>query len=177
MWSLPLAAIRAKTHFNSLFCYLCLVIQISRTPLRSPRWWCSFPVLRGLSPPTCTGVCLQHSLCRLSLLNTHALRNQESHSATLIHFSFGMSDNYFVFVETPVKINLLKFLSAWSIRGSNYMDCFESNESQGVRMLESSYTEQTFIVILFRLTQFFLIWCPTDPVSYCQERPWRVHWP
>ncbi|KAJ0012258.1 hypothetical protein NQD34_013233 [Periophthalmus magnuspinnatus] len=45
--------------------------------------------------------------------------------------SFGMSENYFVFVETPVKINLLKFLSAWSIRGSNYMDCFESNESQG----------------------------------------------
>uniref|UniRef100_A0A3Q3WUK2 Retinoid isomerohydrolase n=1 Tax=Mola mola TaxID=94237 RepID=A0A3Q3WUK2_MOLML len=45
--------------------------------------------------------------------------------------SFGMSENYFVFVETPVKINLLKFLSAWSIRGSNYMDCFESNEGQG----------------------------------------------
>lgn len=44
-----------------------------------------------------------------------------------------MSENYFVFVETPVKINLLKFLSAWSIRGSNYMDCFESNENQGVR--------------------------------------------
>uniref|UniRef100_A0A665WEI1 Retinoid isomerohydrolase n=1 Tax=Echeneis naucrates TaxID=173247 RepID=A0A665WEI1_ECHNA len=48
-----------------------------------------------------------------------------------INFSFGMSENYFVFVETPVKINLLKFLSAWSIRGSNYMDCFESNEGQG----------------------------------------------
>lgn len=48
--------------------------------------------------------------------------------------SFGMSENYFVFVETPVKINLLKFLSAWSIRGSNYMDCFESNEAQGVRV-------------------------------------------
>lgn len=47
-----------------------------------------------------------------------------------------MSENYFVFVETPVKINLLKFLSAWSIRGSNYMDCFESNESQGVRRAE-----------------------------------------
>uniref|UniRef100_A0AAX7SLR5 Retinoid isomerohydrolase n=1 Tax=Astatotilapia calliptera TaxID=8154 RepID=A0AAX7SLR5_ASTCA len=45
--------------------------------------------------------------------------------------SFGKTDNYFVFVETPVKINLLKFLSAWSIRGCNYMDCFESNESQG----------------------------------------------
>lgn len=50
-----------------------------------------------------------------------------------ITLSFGMSENYFVFVETPVKINLLKFLSAWSIRGSNYMDCFESNEVLGVR--------------------------------------------
>lgn len=46
--------------------------------------------------------------------------------------SFGMTENYFVFVETPVKINLLKFLSAWSIRGSNYMDCFESDEEKGV---------------------------------------------
>lgn len=43
-----------------------------------------------------------------------------------------MTDNYFVFVEQPVKINLLKFLSAWSIRGATYMDCFESNESMGV---------------------------------------------
>lgn len=46
--------------------------------------------------------------------------------------SFGMTENYFVFVETPVKINLLKFLSAWAIRGSNYMDCFESDEQKGV---------------------------------------------
>uniref|UniRef100_A0A3Q1FR85 Retinoid isomerohydrolase RPE65 c n=1 Tax=Acanthochromis polyacanthus TaxID=80966 RepID=A0A3Q1FR85_9TELE len=46
--------------------------------------------------------------------------------------SFGMTDNYFVFVEQPVKINLLKFLSAWSIRGASYMDCFESNDSMGV---------------------------------------------
>lgn len=46
--------------------------------------------------------------------------------------SFGLTDNYFVFVEQPVKINLLKFLSAWSVRGATYMDCFESNESMGV---------------------------------------------
>uniref|UniRef100_A0A669E773 Retinoid isomerohydrolase RPE65 b n=1 Tax=Oreochromis niloticus TaxID=8128 RepID=A0A669E773_ORENI len=45
--------------------------------------------------------------------------------------SFGMTDNYFVFVEQPVKINLLKFLSAWSFRGATYMDCFESNTSMG----------------------------------------------
>ncbi|KAM9500922.1 retinoid isomerohydrolase [Clarias gariepinus] len=45
--------------------------------------------------------------------------------------SFGMTENYFVFVETPVKINLLKFLGAWAIRGSNYMDCFESDEQKG----------------------------------------------
>lgn len=46
--------------------------------------------------------------------------------------SFGMTGNYFVFVEPPVKINLLKFLSAWSVRGATYMDCFESNETLGV---------------------------------------------
>uniref|UniRef100_A0AAQ5YIS4 Retinoid isomerohydrolase n=1 Tax=Amphiprion ocellaris TaxID=80972 RepID=A0AAQ5YIS4_AMPOC len=56
--------------------------------------------------------------------------SHERFKPSYVH-SFGMSENYFVFVETPVKINLLKFLSAWSIRGSNYMDCFESNESQG----------------------------------------------
>uniref|UniRef100_A0A3Q2EBH3 Retinoid isomerohydrolase RPE65 b n=1 Tax=Cyprinodon variegatus TaxID=28743 RepID=A0A3Q2EBH3_CYPVA len=44
---------------------------------------------------------------------------------------FGITENYFVFVEQPIKINLLKFLSAWSIRGATYMDCFESNESMG----------------------------------------------
>lgn len=43
-----------------------------------------------------------------------------------------MTENYFVFVETPVKINLLKFLTSWSIRGTNYMDCFESNDRMGV---------------------------------------------
>uniref|UniRef100_A0A8C6SI69 Retinoid isomerohydrolase n=1 Tax=Neogobius melanostomus TaxID=47308 RepID=A0A8C6SI69_9GOBI len=59
--------------------------------------------------------------------------SHERFKPSYVH-SFGMSDNYFVFVETPVKINLLKFLSAWSIRGSNYMDCFESNESQGVTL-------------------------------------------
>lgn len=56
-----------------------------------------------------------------------------------------MSENYFVFVETPVKINLLKFLSAWSIRGSNYMDCFESNESQGVRSPNYRYRSSLII--------------------------------
>uniref|UniRef100_H2ZXX9 Retinoid isomerohydrolase n=1 Tax=Latimeria chalumnae TaxID=7897 RepID=H2ZXX9_LATCH len=46
--------------------------------------------------------------------------------------SFGMTENYIVFVEQPVKINLWKFLSAWSIWGANYMDCFEANETMGV---------------------------------------------
>ncbi|XP_051855417.1 retinoid isomerohydrolase isoform X1 [Antechinus flavipes] len=46
--------------------------------------------------------------------------------------SFGLTPNYIVFVETPVKINLLKFLSSWTLWGANYMDCFESNETMGV---------------------------------------------
>lgn len=72
-----------------------------------------------------------------------------------------MSENYFVFVETPVKINLLKFLSAWSIRGSNYMDCFESNESQGVRILLFLLFVLFFvqdIQYFFLLKYNFLIW-------------------
>lgn len=48
-----------------------------------------------------------------------------------------MTDNYFVVVEQPVKINLLKFLSAWGVRGTTYMDCFESNERMGVKAVEA----------------------------------------
>ncbi|XP_072130787.1 retinoid isomerohydrolase-like isoform X1 [Mobula birostris] len=45
--------------------------------------------------------------------------------------SFGLCENYIVFVEQPVKINLWKFLSSWSVRSASYMDCFESNDSMG----------------------------------------------
>ncbi|XP_078114526.1 retinal Mueller cells isomerohydrolase-like isoform X1 [Sander vitreus] len=58
------------------------------------------------------------------------LPSSERLKPSYVH-SFGMTDNYFVFVEQPVKINLLKFLSAWSVRGATYMDCFESNDSMG----------------------------------------------
>lgn len=67
-----------------------------------------------------------------------------------------MTDNYFVFVETPVKINLLKFLSSWSIRGSNYMDCFESNETQGVRTW-STFTSLLILTILSSAEISYLI--------------------
>lgn len=83
----------------------------------------------------CTGVCRLRSFVNnpfVMSIDTESLWH-----SLLNNFSFGMSENYFVFVETPVKINLLKFLSAWSIRGTNYMDCFESNESQGVRTWSS----------------------------------------
>lgn len=55
------------------------------------------------------------------------------HVLCVCSHSFGLTPNYIVFVETPVKINLLKFLSSWSLWGANYMDCFESNETMGVR--------------------------------------------
>ncbi|KAM3875671.1 retinal Mueller cells isomerohydrolase-like [Diretmus argenteus] len=58
------------------------------------------------------------------------LPSSERFKPSYIH-SFGMTDNYFVFVEQPVKINLLRFLSSWTIRGTNYMDCFESNDTMG----------------------------------------------
>lgn len=55
---------------------------------------------------------------------------RERFKPSYVH-SFGKSENYFLFVEQPVKINLWKFLSAWGPRGSNYMDCFESDEIMG----------------------------------------------
>uniref|UniRef100_A0AAV2KRC8 Uncharacterized protein n=1 Tax=Knipowitschia caucasica TaxID=637954 RepID=A0AAV2KRC8_KNICA len=58
------------------------------------------------------------------------LPSSERLKPSYVH-SFGMTENYFIFVEQPIKINLLKFLSSWSIRGASYMDCFESNESMG----------------------------------------------
>ncbi|CAL8255947.1 unnamed protein product [Merluccius merluccius] len=58
------------------------------------------------------------------------LPSSERFKPSYVH-SFGMTENHFVFVEQPVKINLLKFLSSWSLRGTNYMDCFESNEYIG----------------------------------------------
>uniref|UniRef100_A0A7N6BTK1 Retinoid isomerohydrolase RPE65 n=1 Tax=Anabas testudineus TaxID=64144 RepID=A0A7N6BTK1_ANATE len=65
---------------------------------------------------------------------------------------FGMTDNYFVFVEQPVKINLLKFLTLWNIRGATYMDCFESNDSMGT---------------LFHLTT-------KDPAGYLSSHKFRT---
>uniref|UniRef100_A0A3B3SEN3 Retinoid isomerohydrolase n=1 Tax=Paramormyrops kingsleyae TaxID=1676925 RepID=A0A3B3SEN3_9TELE len=51
------------------------------------------------------------------------------------------------FVMTPVKINLLKFLCAWVIRETNYMDCFESNENMRV----SEYKDYKFRTSAFNL--------------------------
>uniref|UniRef100_A0A4W3GF06 Retinoid isomerohydrolase n=1 Tax=Callorhinchus milii TaxID=7868 RepID=A0A4W3GF06_CALMI len=42
-----------------------------------------------------------------------------------------LNPNYILFVEQPVKINLFKFLTSWSLRSTTYMDCFESNDSMG----------------------------------------------
>lgn len=58
------------------------------------------------------------------------LPSSERLKPSYIH-SFGITDNYLVLVEPPVKINLLRFLSAWSVRGATYMDCFEANDSMG----------------------------------------------
>lgn len=112
-----------------------------------------------------------HRCCHKKVLMTSPPKN----------FSFGMSENYIVFVETPVKINLLKFLSAWSIRGSNYMDCFESNESQGVRTSSglislSSLTPQ-IITSPPQLSSTIFNVLFVDLVPPCQERARRVHRP
>ncbi|XP_048844472.1 retinoid isomerohydrolase isoform X2 [Brienomyrus brachyistius] len=75
--------------------------------------------------------------------------SSERFKPSYVH-SFGMTPNHFVFVETPVKINMLKFLSAWSIRGTNYMDCFESNETMGTWIHLASRNPAKYLDIKFR---------------------------
>uniref|UniRef100_A0A8C1D3V9 Uncharacterized protein n=2 Tax=Cyprinus carpio TaxID=7962 RepID=A0A8C1D3V9_CYPCA len=72
------------------------------------------------------------------------------------HPTFGMTENYFVFVETPVKINLLKFLTSWSIRGTNYMDCFESNDKMGTWFHLATKNPGEYIDHKFRTSAFNL---------------------
>uniref|UniRef100_A0A8C2TRJ4 Retinoid isomerohydrolase n=1 Tax=Coturnix japonica TaxID=93934 RepID=A0A8C2TRJ4_COTJA len=70
--------------------------------------------------------------------------------------SFGLTPNYIVFVETPVKINLLKFLSSWSLWGANYMDCFESNETMGVWLHVAEKKKGRLLNIKYRTSAFNL---------------------
>ncbi|XP_044882044.1 retinoid isomerohydrolase isoform X2 [Mauremys mutica] len=70
--------------------------------------------------------------------------------------SFGLTPNYIVFVETPVKINLLKFLSSWSLWGANYMDCFESNEIMGVWLHVADKKKGKYLNIKYRTSAFNL---------------------
>ncbi|XP_043941540.1 retinoid isomerohydrolase isoform X2 [Protopterus annectens] len=70
--------------------------------------------------------------------------------------SFGMTDKYFVFVEQPVKINLLKFLSSWSLWGANYMDCFESHETMGVWFHVASKKTGEYKNVKYRTSAFNL---------------------
>ncbi|XP_018582330.2 retinal Mueller cells isomerohydrolase-like isoform X2 [Scleropages formosus] len=81
--------------------------------------------------------------------------SSEHFKPSYVH-SFGITENYFVFVETPVKINLLKFLSAWAIRGTNYMDCFESNETMGTWFHLASKNPGEYKDYKFRTSAFNL---------------------
>ncbi len=88
--------------------------------------------------------------------------------------SFGMSENYFVFVETPVKINLLKFLSAWTIRGSNYMDCFESDEEKGVCAV-SDNTRGTWHRWCCTPLNPYVVFISADLDTHREEASRRIH--
>ena len=55
---------------RSLTCTLWMFPQTSLTALRSPRWWCSFQVLRGSSPPMCTGTVCGSSSFKLAIKTT-----------------------------------------------------------------------------------------------------------
>ncbi|XP_056388738.1 retinoid isomerohydrolase [Hyla sarda] len=68
--------------------------------------------------------------------------------------SFGLTPNYILFVEQPVKINLFKFLSAWSIWGANYMDCFESHETMGTWLHVAEKHTGEYLNIKYRTSAF-----------------------
>uniref|UniRef100_A0A4W4EMB4 Retinoid isomerohydrolase RPE65 n=1 Tax=Electrophorus electricus TaxID=8005 RepID=A0A4W4EMB4_ELEEL len=81
--------------------------------------------------------------------------SSERFKPSYVH-SFGMTEKYFVFVETPIKINLLKFLSCWSITGTNYMDCFESNDKMGTWFHLAAKHPGEYIGHKFRASAFNL---------------------
>ncbi|KAI3368489.1 hypothetical protein L3Q82_025505, partial [Scortum barcoo] len=116
------------------------------------------------------------------------LPSSERLKPSYIH-SFGLTENYFVFVEQPVKINLLKFLSSWSIRGATYMDCFESNDSMGVGQgrglrggLRGAREESvTFYMSVSRNPLFYTLSSTTwihlatkDPADYLSSHKFRT---
>ncbi|XP_062308585.1 retinal Mueller cells isomerohydrolase-like isoform X1 [Osmerus eperlanus] len=79
--------------------------------------------------------------------------SSERFKPSYVH-SFGMTEKHFVFVETAVRINLLKFLTAWSIRGTNYMDCFEVNETMGTWFHLASKEPAEYNPVKFRTSTF-----------------------
>ncbi|KAM6962852.1 retinal Mueller cells isomerohydrolase-like [Aplochiton taeniatus] len=81
------------------------------------------------------------------------LPSSERFKPSYIH-SFGMTEDHFVFVETPVKINLLKFLTNWTIWGTNYMDCFETNEMMGTWFHLATKDPAAYISQRYRTSSF-----------------------
>ncbi|XP_017548917.1 retinal Mueller cells isomerohydrolase isoform X1 [Pygocentrus nattereri] len=79
--------------------------------------------------------------------------SSERFKPSYVH-SFGKTENYFVFIETPIKINLLKFLSLWSIMGTNYMDCFETNDKMGTWFHLATKHPGEYIDYKFRTSTF-----------------------
>ncbi|XP_066499980.1 retinal Mueller cells isomerohydrolase-like isoform X2 [Hoplias malabaricus] len=79
--------------------------------------------------------------------------SSERFKPSYVH-SFGITEKYLVFVETPIKINLLKFLSSWSITGTNYMDCFETNEKMGTWFHLATKHPGEYIDYKFRTSAF-----------------------
>lgn len=72
--------------------------------------------------------------------NVHALKNVETvctvPSRTLLtpsyYHSFGMTDNYFIFIEQPFKLDILKMATAY-MRGVNWASCLKFCPEENVR--------------------------------------------
>lgn len=49
------------------------------------------------------------------------------------YHSFGMTDNYFIFIEQPLKLDILKMATAY-MRGINWASCLKYSPDENVRV-------------------------------------------
>lgn len=85
-----------------------------------------------------------------------ALKNVETvctvPSRTLLtpsyYHSFGMTDNYFIFIEQPFKLDILKMATAY-MRGVNWASCLKFCPEENVRARCSLFSYLSCHVILY----------------------------
>lgn len=62
------------------------------------------------------------------------------------YHSFGMTDNYFIFIEQPFKLDILKMATAY-MRGVNWASCLKFCPEENVSGLSSCMSFLVFILL------------------------------